>query len=111
LKLERGATLSFDTRMQIGRGETVTVVAEAPVVDVQSARQQIAFDGRQEQQPPKAEPPKLPPPSQNVINLQRRAAGVLPVRVEVPRAGTSHQFVKPLAVDQEITLELQYKRR
>ena len=29
-------------------------------------------------------------PSQNVINLQRRAAGVLPVRVDVPRAGTSH---------------------
>jgi 2-polyprenyl-3-methyl-5-hydroxy-6-metoxy-1,4-benzoquinol methylase len=36
-----------------------------------------------------------------VVNLQRRAAGVLPVRVDVPRAGTSHQFVKPLVVDQK----------
>ena len=50
-------------------------------------------------------------PSQNVINLQRRAAGVLPIRVDVPRAGTSHQFVKPLVVDQEATVSLRYKRR
>ncbi|HEV2984630.1 MAG TPA: carboxypeptidase-like regulatory domain-containing protein [Vicinamibacterales bacterium] len=51
------------------------------------------------------------PPSQNVINLQRRAAGVLPVRVDVPRAGVSHQFVKPLVVDQETVVTLRYKRR
>ena len=50
-------------------------------------------------------------PSQNVINLQRRAAGVLPVRVDVPRAGTSHQFVKPLVVDQETVVTFRYKRR
>ena len=50
-------------------------------------------------------------PSQNVINLQRRTAGVLPVRVDVPRAGTSHQFVKPLVIDQETTVTLRYKRR
>jgi hypothetical protein len=50
-------------------------------------------------------------PSQNVINLQKRAAGVLPVRVDVPRAGTSHQFVKPLVVDQETFVSLRYKRR
>jgi hypothetical protein len=50
-------------------------------------------------------------PSQNVIDLQRRAAGVLPIRVDVPRAGTSHQFVKPLVVDQEATVKLKYKER
>jgi hypothetical protein len=50
-------------------------------------------------------------PSQNVINLQKRVAGVLPVRVDVPRAGTSHQFVKPLVVDQETFVSLRYKRR
>ena len=48
-----------------------------------------------------AESQKAAAPSQNVINLQRRTAGVLPIRVDVPRAGTSHQFVKPLLVDQE----------
>ena len=40
-----------------------------------------------------------------------RAAGVLPVRVDVPRAGVSHQFVKPLVVDQETVVNLRYKRR
>jgi hypothetical protein len=50
-------------------------------------------------------------PSQNVINLQRRTAGVLPIRVDVPRAGISHQFVKPLVVDQETVVKLRYKRR
>ncbi len=57
------------------------------------------------------EPQKQVEPSQNVINLQRKAAGVLPVRVDVPRAGTSHQFVKPLVVDQETVVNLRYKRR
>ena len=50
-------------------------------------------------------------PSQNVIDLQRRAAGVLPIRVDVPRAGSSHQFVKPLVVDQQPTVTFRYKRR
>jgi hypothetical protein len=54
---------------------------------------------------------KLDEPSQNVINLQRRAAGVLPVRIDVPRAGTSHRFVKPLVVDQETVVSFRYKRR
>ena len=73
--------------------ETVTVAAEAPRVDMQSTARQTA------------------PPSQNVVNLQQRATGVLPVRIDVPRAGTSHQFVKPLVVDQETTVKLRYKRR
>jgi hypothetical protein len=29
----------------------------------------------------------------------------------VPRAGTSHLFVKPLVVDQETVVKLRYKRR
>jgi hypothetical protein len=36
---------------------------------------------------------------------------VLPVRIDVPRAGTSHTFVKPLVVDQETFVAFSYKRR
>ena len=50
------------------------------------------------------------PPSQNVVNLQARAAGVLPIRVDVPRAGISHEFIKPLVVGAEATVTLRYKR-
>jgi hypothetical protein len=50
-------------------------------------------------------------PSVNVQNLQRRASGVLPVRIEVPRAGSSYRFVKPLVIDQEAALSFRYRRR
>jgi len=50
-------------------------------------------------------------PSANVQLLQRRAAGVLPVRIDVPRAGTSHRFVKPLVVDEETVVTFRYKQR
>ena len=45
----------------------------------------------------------------NVQNLQRRASGVLPVRMEVPRAGTSHRFVKPLVIDEETGVTFRYR--
>jgi hypothetical protein len=69
--------------------ETVTVRAEPPTVNTSQT-----FT-----------------PSVNVQNLQRRAAGVLPVRVDVPRAGSSLRFVKPLVVDQEAMVTFRYKRR
>jgi hypothetical protein len=75
--------------------ETVTLAAESTDVNRSKAR----------------DAQKPVEPSQNVINLQRRAAGVLPIRVDVPRAGTSHQFVKPLVVDQEAVVNFRYKRR
>jgi hypothetical protein len=50
-------------------------------------------------------------PSVNVQLLQRRAAGVLPVRIDVPRAGTSHRFVKPLVVDEETVVTFRYQQR
>jgi carboxypeptidase family protein len=47
--------------------------------------------------------------SQNVVNLQRRVAGVLPVRIEVPRSGRSYRFVRPLVLDEETKIAFQYK--
>jgi hypothetical protein len=79
--------------------ETLTVSAEAPKVAPAAAAQKAADAQKQAE------------PSQNVINLQRRAAGVLPVRVDVPRAGVSHQFVRPLVVDEETVVSFRYKRR
>lgn len=71
--------------------ETVTVTGQSPMIDE------------------KREPPPAPP-SQNVVNLQQRAAGVLPIRVDVPRAGVSHEFIKPLVVASQATVTLRYKR-
>ncbi len=49
--------------------------------------------------------------SQNVINLQRRVAGILPVRIEVPRSGRSYHFVRPLVLDEETKITFQYKSK
>jgi hypothetical protein len=57
------------------------------------------------------DPNRPAPPSQNVVDLQARAAGVLPIRVDVPRAGTSHRFVRPLVIDEETTVAFRYRRR
>jgi len=95
-----------------GTTETITVTGETPVIDVQNSRQGFVIrSDADEPRRPRAEPAPIVPPSQNVVELQRRTTGVLPVRVDIPRAGTSHQFVKPLVVDQETTVRLRYKRR
>jgi hypothetical protein len=88
---ERPRRLEIAMPVSSNMAETVAVTADSPRVDLQKAT--------------------AAPPSQNVVDLQRRATGVLPVRIDVPRAGTSHQFVKPLVVDQETVVRLRYKRR
>jgi hypothetical protein len=55
--------------------------------------------------------PQQQAPSSNVVNLQRRVAGVLPVRMDVPRAGASYRFVRPLVLDEETTVRFRYKAR
>jgi hypothetical protein len=85
-----------DFTLTVGHvAETVTVAGSSPAVQANRSREQVKADE----------------PSQNVINLQRRASGVLPVRVDVPRAGVSHRFVKPLVVDQETVVDLRYRRK
>ena len=49
--------------------------------------------------------------SQNVFNLQRRVAGILPVRIDVPSSGKSYRFVRPLVLDEETRITFQYKSR
>jgi len=49
--------------------------------------------------------------SANVTNLQQRISGVLPVRVDVPRAGTSYHFVRPLVLDEETKVSFTYKSK
>jgi Carboxypeptidase regulatory-like domain len=78
--------------------ETVTVRAEAPLLDAVS---RAARDEAQVQQAP----------SPNVLNLQRRVAGVLPVRIDVPRTGALFAFARPLVLQEETLVVFKYKRR
>jgi len=49
--------------------------------------------------------------SANVLNLQRRVAGVLPVRIDVPHAGNSYSFVRPLVLDEETKVTFNYRSK
>jgi hypothetical protein len=94
--------------------ETVTVTADAPVIDTRSStRTETLRPGAAPAESERriSEQAQQQAPSQNVINLQRRVAGVLPVRMEVPRSGTSYRFVRPLVLDEETTVSLRYKTR
>ena len=49
--------------------------------------------------------------SANVLNLQRRVSGVLPIHVDVPRTGNSYRFVRPLVVGEETKVTFAYKSK
>jgi hypothetical protein len=49
--------------------------------------------------------------SENVANLQRRVAGVLPIAIDVPHSGASYRFVRPLVIDEETKVTFSYKAR
>ena len=49
--------------------------------------------------------------SSNVLDLQRRVSGILPVRVDVPRAGNSYSFIRPLVLDEETKITFTYKTK
>jgi hypothetical protein len=83
--------------------ETVTVTAEAPYLD------QRGNVGGERDNERKALDAVQQSPSQNVLALQRRVAGVLPVRIDVPRTGTLHRFVRPLVFEEETTVTFRYK--
>ena len=112
-----GQAAGTNAEMRVGAvTETLTVTGASPMepalppalLTFDQTRTLERVEGRVE---PRAEESKFVAPSSNVVNLQRRTAGVLPIRLDVPRAGTSLQFVKPLVVDQEVSVTLRYKRR
>ena len=86
--------------------ETIEVTAQAPTIDTSTSITMMPHPSQ-----------KLTPgvvgqnASQNVMNLQKRVAGVLPVPIDVPRAGTSFSFVRPLVLDEETKVTFRYKSR
>jgi hypothetical protein len=106
-----------DLQLQVGGvSETVEVRSEAPVIDTRTSEQGVTirpFVGERQTAEPKAAQTQTQQnaPSQNVMNLQRRVTGVLPVRIDVPRTGISYRFVRPLVLDEETTVSFKYKRR
>jgi hypothetical protein len=87
--------------------QTIEVSAGATSLYTQSS--EVNF--RKEKKNKNAPPPAPPPASANVYNLQQRVAGVLPVAVDIPRAGTSYRFLRPLVLNEETKLSFAYKSK
>ena len=99
---------SRPTRM----GTTLQVASISETVTIQSGLANAERENRRlEEQVRKAQQAQMNAPSQNVYNLQRRVAGVLPVRMEVPKAGKSYRFVRPLVLDEETNVTFQYQTK
>jgi len=86
----------------VSRMETVQVMAES--IEMRNSRQ-IERDAK------KAAEKQQMAASVNVSNLQQRVSGILPVRVDVPRAGNSYHFVRPLVLDEETKVTFAYKSK
>jgi hypothetical protein len=100
----RSEPLRLAATLQVGN------VAEA--VNVTDGSDISTSDYRRiEEERRKARLDLLTAPSQNVFNLQRRVAGILPVRIDVPRSGKSYRFVRPLVLDEETRITFQYKSK
>lgn len=93
-------------------GVTLEAGSVSEMVTITAGQESLERDNRRiEEQTRKAREIQLNAPSQNVFNLQKRVAGVLPVRVDVPRAGKSYRFVRPLVLEEETKISFQYKTR
>jgi hypothetical protein len=91
---------------------TSTVTVQASAVELNTESSQIwVKDRKHKKENLVAAPPPPPTASANVFNLQQRVAGVLPVAVDVPRAGTSYRFIRPLVVNEETKLNFTYKSK
>lgn len=93
---------ALNARLQVGSAtETVEVTAAATSLDI----------GRLERENKKQQQAAQMAPSGNVVNLQRRVAGVLPVSIDVPRTGMAFHFVRPLVVNEETKVAFTYKSK
>jgi hypothetical protein len=112
-----------DFRLSVGEASTtIEVTADEPLIETKQSQVTNTFggiagttyagvteNGRKDRDEKKAEQHAQNSPSANVFDLQKRVAGVLPVRVDVPRAGNSYRFARALVLDEETKVTFSYK--
>lgn len=104
--------LDFDAARPRRLMSTLYVASATETVTVQAGAGEQRDDNRRKaQEIHRAQQAQLSAPSQNVLSLQRRVAGILPIRVDVPRAGRSYRFARPLVLDEETNITFRYKMK
>jgi hypothetical protein len=138
-RYDAGQPSTFNIRMTVGDvTSTVEVTDAAPLIETTQAQVTKTFSGvtlqtfadvqenravdnslfvpgaapgRKDRDEKKVEALAQNAASSNVLNLQKRVAGVLPVRVDVPRAGNSYRFARALVLDEETKVTFSYKTK
>ncbi|QOY90134.1 carboxypeptidase-like regulatory domain-containing protein [Paludibaculum fermentans] len=103
--------INYDAERPQPVNVTLNVGSVAETVEVTSQAEVVRDSKRIDNELKKKSAEVLNSASGNVVNLQRRVAGVLTIPVEVPRAGTSFRFVRPLVVDEPTKLSFTYKTK
>ena len=110
--------VAYDANRPGAINTTLQVAAATETIEVTAENSSLSMNGRNfaqltqlESNAKKQAQMAQNVPSANVVNLQRRVAGVLPVAVDVPRAGTAFHFVRPLVVDEATKVTFGYKSK
>jgi hypothetical protein len=107
--------LNYDASRPAEYVSTLSVGSAAETVEVLAQAVNLPSNGRNflqlEQLESNAKKQAMNTASANVMNLQRRVAGVLPVAIDVPRTGTSFEFARALVLDEETKVTFNYKSR
>lgn len=108
---DSGRPSRYDARLNVGTvSETVEVTASSPVIGTTTTTVRRGKKDRdRERDEKKAEALAQNAASSNVLDLQKRVAGVLPVRIDVPRVGNSYHFARALVLDEETKVTFNYK--
>jgi hypothetical protein len=103
LQVKPSEPARMGTTLQVGTVNELVTIQPGTVNAINGRQiQELALKTREAQ---------LNTASQNVTNLQRRVAGILPVAIEVPRSGKSYRFVRPLVLEEETRVTFTYKSR
>jgi hypothetical protein len=106
------SNLNYDASNPTTFSFSMQLAATAETVEVQASNSVIMTESRQiERDIKQKDTSNASAASSNVFSLQQRVSGVLPVRVDVPRAGTSYSFIRPLVLDEETKLTFTYKTK
>lgn len=106
--------IGYDANQPFRLSSRLDVAAASETIEVTSAASPAAADRdfrKDDRLVREAETKKQNEASANVLNLQKRVAGVLPVRVDVPRAGNSYRFARALVLDEETKVTFSYKTK
>jgi hypothetical protein len=127
VQYDSGRPLRYDSHLHVGEtNTTVEVTAAAPMIETTQSQVTNTFSGtnlstlagtsgggssgrRKDRDEKRAEFFNQNNASANVYDLQKRVAGVLPVRIDVPRAGNSYRFARALVLDEETRVTFSYK--